>query len=97
MRRFRSGRQRPDPDSVRVEEFVNYFDQGYSPPEDRAFAIHVDGGPWPFGGNNHWLMRVGLQGKTITSDERKDATLIFAIDLRLPGTRGQARDGQESA
>ncbi len=97
MRRFVLDGNVPDPDSVRVEEFVNYFDQGYSPPEDRAFAIHVDGGPSPFGGNNHWLMRVGLPGKTITSDERKDATLIFAIDLRLHGTRGQAGDGQESA
>ncbi len=81
MRRFVLDGNVPDPDSVRVEEYVNYFDQGYAPPEDRAFAIHVDGGPSPFGGNNHWLMRVGLQGKTITAEERKHATLVFAIDV----------------
>ena len=81
MRRFVMDGNVPDPDSVRVEEYVNYFDQGYSSPEDRAFAINVDGGPSPFGGNNHWLMRVGLQGKTITAEERKDATLVFAIDV----------------
>ena len=34
---------RPDPDSVRVEEFVNYFDQEYPQPRRDAFGIHVDG------------------------------------------------------
>ena len=66
---------------MRVEEFVNFFDQGYAPPEEGAFAIHVDGSPSPFGGDKHWLVRVGLQGKEIASDARKDATLVFAIDV----------------
>ena len=59
-RRFVQDRNMPDPDSVRVEEFVNYFDQGYERPTEAAFAIHVDGSPSPFGGPKHWLMRVGL-------------------------------------
>ncbi len=71
----------PDPDSIRVEEFVNFFDQGYARPEQEAFAIHVEGSPSPFGGANHWLMRVGLQGKSIFEEDRKDATLIFTIDV----------------
>ena len=71
----------PDPDSIRVEEFVNFFDQGYASPEQEAFAIHVEGSPSPFGGANHWLMRVGLQGKTVFEEDRKDATLIFTIDV----------------
>ena len=28
----------PDPDSIRVEEFVNFFDQGYARPEQEAFS-----------------------------------------------------------
>lgn len=80
-RRFLMDGNMPDPDSVRVEEFVNYFDQDYEPPEEGAFAIHVDGSPSPFGGEKHWMMRVGLQGKTVAEDDRKDATLIFAIDV----------------
>jgi Ca-activated chloride channel family protein len=36
-RRFIDDGNLPDPASVRVEEFVNYFDQGYAPPEDDAF------------------------------------------------------------
>ena len=71
----------PHPDSVRVEEFVNYFDYGYESPEEGAFAIHVEGSPSPFGGDKHWLLRVGLQGKTVSDEARKDATLIFAIDV----------------
>lgn len=80
-RRFVQDGNLPHPDSVRVEEFVNFFDQGYAPPEQGAFAIHVDGSPSPFGGEKHWLIRVGLQGKEIANDARKDATLVFAIDV----------------
>ena len=80
-RRFLQDGNLPDPDSVRVEEFVNFFEQGYDPPTEAAFAINVEGSPSPFGGANHWLMRVGLQGKTVDPEQRKDATLIFTIDV----------------
>ena len=80
-RRFVMDGYLPDPDSVRVEEFVNYFDQGYEQPEENAFAINIEGAPSPFGDENHWLMRVGLQGRAISAEERKDATLIFVIDV----------------
>ena len=82
-RKFVTDGNLPDPDSVRVEEFVNYFDYGYQRPteEEGAFAIHMEGSPSPFGGENHWLMRVGLQGKDIAAESRKDATLIFTIDV----------------
>ena len=78
-RRFVRDGNMPDPDSVRVEEFVNYFDQGYERPTEEAFAIHVEGSPSPFGGPKHWLMRVGLQGKPIA--DRRDATLVFTVDV----------------
>ncbi|MCI0441406.1 MAG: von Willebrand factor type A domain-containing protein, partial [Chloroflexi bacterium] len=44
-RRFIQDGYLPDPASVRVEEFVNFFGQGYAPPEEDAFTIHVDGAP----------------------------------------------------
>ena len=80
-RRFLFDGNMPHPDSVRVEEFINYFDQEYEPPADGAFAIHVEGSPSPFGGEKHWMMRVGLQGKTVAEDARQNATLVFAIDV----------------
>ena len=80
-RRFVQDGNMPNPDSVRVEEFVNFFDQAYEGPSEDAFAIYMDGSPSPFGGEKHWLMRVGLQGKTVADEDRKDATLIFTIDI----------------
>ncbi len=71
----------PNNDSVRVEEFINYFEQGYTPPTEGAFNIIVDGSPSRFGLDNHKMLRIGLQGEVISSDDRKDATLIFAIDV----------------
>ena len=80
-RRFIHDGHIPDPESIRVEEFVNFFDQGYTRPVNEAFAIHMEGAPSTFGQDNHWLLRVGLQGKSVSHEERKDATLIFAIDV----------------
>ena len=71
----------PDRDSVRVEEFVNYFEQDYAGPEEGAFSITIDGSPSQFGLDTHHMIRVGLQGKTIADEDRKDATLIFTIDV----------------
>ena len=80
-RRFVTDGNLPNPDSVRVEEFVNYFDQGYAAPTDEAFAIYMDGAPSPFGDDGQLLLRVGLQGREISTADRKDATLIFVIDV----------------
>ena len=80
-RRSIQGGNMPDPNSVRVEEFVNFFDHGYPKPNERAFAIHLEGAPSQFGNDNLWLMRVGIQGKSVPSHNRKDATLIFTIDV----------------
>ena len=78
----------PDPASVRVEEFVNYFDYDYETPTEGAFAIHIEGSPSRFGNERHWLLRVGLQGETVPEEERKDATLVFAIDVSGSMNRG---------
>ena len=80
-RRFVIDGHLPNPDSVRVEEFINHFDQEYERPAGDAFAIHMDGAPSLFGGEKHWLIRVGLQGRVIPTAERKDASLVFVIDV----------------
>ena len=56
----------PDPEWVRVEELVNYFNQAYAwPRHGDAFSINLEGAPSPFGHERHSLMRVGLQGDNI--------------------------------
>jgi Ca-activated chloride channel family protein len=80
-RRFVDDGNRPDPDSVRVEEFVNYFDPGYPLPDRETFAIYVDGAPSPyaqFEGNR--IVRVGVQATDVEDDERKRAVLTFVVD-----------------
>ena len=73
----------PPPESVRVEEYVNYFDQGYqTPPAHQAFAISIDGAPSPFTQTERYQMiRVGIQGYQVPEYERKDASLTFVIDV----------------
>jgi len=80
-RRFVTDGNLPDPASVRVEEFVNYFDQGYEAPEQGAFAIHVDGGPSPFLARDEVLLRVGLKAREDSKGARPDASLTFVIDV----------------
>jgi Ca-activated chloride channel family protein len=70
----------PDPASVRVEEFVNAFDQAYAAPEDGTFAITADGGPSPFLADGEVLLRVGIKAKVVARAERPDAALTFVID-----------------
>ena len=82
-RRYVNDGNIPPKDAVRVEEFVNYFEQGYSyPSERRAFGIHIDGAPSPFGETERYqMMRIGIQGYAVPEDERKDVSLTFVIDV----------------
>lgn len=73
----------PPAESVRVEEYVNFFDQAYAPPAtpEDAFAIHIDGAPSPYAVNDKYhLVRVGIQGYAVPEDERPPVLLIFVID-----------------
>jgi Ca-activated chloride channel family protein len=71
---------RPDPASVRVEEWVNAFAQGYQGPDDETFAILADGGPTPFTEPDEILLRIGLQARDVRDGAREDAALTFVID-----------------
>jgi Ca-activated chloride channel family protein len=81
-RRFLGDGHLPDPESVRIEEYVNYHDQGYEPPDEGTFAVHVDGAPTPFlSEEGDVLVRVGLKGVEVADEDRLDATLTFVIDV----------------
>ncbi len=71
----------PPPDTVRVEEFVNYFRYGYANPQQDAFGITVDAAPSPFGAADTSFVRVGIQGQRIETSQRDDAMLTFVIDI----------------
>ncbi|MHB8874857.1 MAG: vWA domain-containing protein [Myxococcaceae bacterium] len=70
----------PPPDSVRVEEFLNYFRYQYPHPEKGVLAVQLDAAPSPFDPGRH-LLRVGVQGKRLSIGERKPAHLTFLVDV----------------
>ena len=81
-RRYLTEGYLPPPEAVRVEEFINSFDYDLDPPSEDAFAIHIDGAPSKFGGGKRLqLLRIGLQGRVISDEHRKDAILTFVIDV----------------
>ncbi len=83
MRNYINDGNLPPEDSVRVEEYINYFDQGYdSPPAHQAFGINIDGGPSPFTETERYdMLRIGIQGYQVAEEDRKDAALTFVIDV----------------
>jgi Ca-activated chloride channel family protein len=80
MRRYIDLGQLPPQEQARVEEFVNFFPQGYPKFEDTDFRIFVDGAPSPFGAG-YQLVRIGIKGREISDRDRKPANLTFVIDI----------------
>lgn len=82
MRSYVNRGNLPPDEAVRVEEFINYFEQDYAAPQTGAFAIHLEGAPAPYGENDsYYLVRVGIQGYEVGREQRPDVTLIFVIDV----------------
>ena len=70
----------PPADSVRVEEWLNYFRYAYPAPEGGPLSVTMDAAPSPFSAGKH-LLRVGVQGKRLAVHERKIAHLTFLVDV----------------
>lgn len=77
----------PDPDSVRVEEFINYFDYNYPAPNKKAevpFTTYIDSEKLPFCQKSSepqkHLLRIAIQGKKVEPKDRPNVNLVFLID-----------------
>ncbi|GAA5484740.1 vWA domain-containing protein [Haloferula sargassicola] len=69
------------PDAVRIEECINYFDYRYEPPsEGNAFAVHTKLATCPWQ-PEHLLARVAIKGKEIAANARPASNLVFLIDV----------------
>ena len=71
----------PPADSVRAEEFINYFDYGYTPPQNRdiPFAVTTELAPAPWN-EKRTLLLVGIQGFRVEQKDIPPANLVFLID-----------------
>ncbi|MEY8118582.1 von Willebrand factor type A domain-containing protein [Falsihalocynthiibacter sp. BN13B15] len=70
----------PDPDSVRIEEIINYFPYAYKAPQgDQPFlpSVTVMDTPWNAGTQ---LVHIGIQGAPPATDTRPPLNLVFLID-----------------
>jgi Ca-activated chloride channel family protein len=69
----------PPEESVRLEEWVNYFKYDDPAPQSGAFAVRFEAAPSPFAPGRH-LLRIGLRAKDVPESERKAAHLVFLVD-----------------
>lgn len=71
----------PQPDAVRIEEMVNYFDYAYPKPltkeEPFKASIAVKNSPWNEGRK---LVTVGIKGFDTDKTEQPDSNLVFLLD-----------------
>ena len=81
MRRYLNDGNLPPMDAVRVEEFVNYFEQEYPTPDNVAFGVYADGAPSPFHEDGTYILRFGVQGYRVPEEDRKPLVLTFVIDV----------------
>ena len=81
MRRFVNLGQLPPESSVRIEEFINYFTFNYPEPTDNeniALNSEVSTCPWT---NDHYLLRLGIKGKTISENNLPNSNFVLLIDV----------------
>jgi Ca-activated chloride channel family protein len=71
----------PPKDAVRVEEFINNFNYHYNHPTEEAFTVSVEGAPSKFGKEYYKLLKIGIAGKKIDPGQRRDANLLFVVDV----------------
>lgn len=70
-----------NPDAVRIEEFINYFDYDYSEPTTNdPFSVNVEMSDCPWNEETK-LMLVGLKAEDIKKSEREPLNLVFLIDV----------------
>ncbi|MBP9793737.1 MAG: von Willebrand factor type A domain-containing protein [Flavobacterium sp.] len=81
IRRFINNGQKVPADAVRVEEMMNFFKYQYAQPTgEHPFSITTDYSDCPWNPNNK-LVRIGLQGKNIPTDNLPNSNFVFLIDV----------------
>ena len=71
----------PPASSIRIEEWLNYFDYKYpGPAGDDPFAAHMKMGDCPWNAK-HKLVRVAIQAKKVANQDRPKSNLVFLIDV----------------
>ncbi|MDO4627806.1 MAG: von Willebrand factor type A domain-containing protein [Planctomycetia bacterium] len=73
----------PSPNSVRVEEYVNYFRYNLPKPEEGSecpfqTTVEIQKHPWQ---NGLYMAMVAIQGREIPAEKRPKLNLVFLLDV----------------
>ena len=71
----------PTKNSVRIEEYLNYFTFDYADPTDGATVSlnsEISSCPW---NNEHYLVRLGIKGKSVPEENIPLNNYVFLIDV----------------
>ena len=80
-RRFLGEGTLPPKDSIRVEEWLNYFSYAYAPPTgDAPVAIHTEVSECPWQ-PAHRLVRIGIKARPIEQGAVPPRNLVFLVDV----------------
>jgi len=81
VRRFINNGQAVPKDAVRIEEMMNFFKYNYPQPKDNnPFSINTEYSDCPWN-SKHQLLKIGLQGKNIPTENLPASNLVFLIDV----------------
>ncbi|MET0580635.1 MAG: VWA domain-containing protein [Pseudoxanthomonas sp.] len=81
VRRMLTQGVRPPADSVRAEEFINYFSYQHPAPADRSvpFRVTTELAPAPWNGQRQLLM-IGIKGYDVPKATLPPSNLVFLLD-----------------
>ncbi len=74
---FLASGYRPEPDSIRPEEWVNAFTYGDEPATDTDLAVNVESSTT---GDDTAIVRVGVTSRQLADEARRPANITFVID-----------------
>ena len=81
VRRYINQGELPPVDAVRTEEMTNYFHYNYPEPTgEHPFSVITELAACPWN-NDHYLLHVGLKGKSIDKSELPPSNLVFLLDV----------------
>ncbi|WP_346859984.1 von Willebrand factor type A domain-containing protein [uncultured Draconibacterium sp.] len=81
VRRFINQGSLPQTDAVRIEEMINYFTYDYPEPQgEHPFSVTTELSKCPWN-TAHYLMHVGLKGKSIEKENLPASNLVFLLDV----------------
>jgi len=81
LRRMINNGQKPIESAVRIEEMINYFDYKYPQPTTNVpfnVVTELSACPW---NEQHQLLHIGLQGKSVDVSNLPPSNLVFLIDV----------------